>query len=253
MNQLFATLKQGIRKRYNRNFGPYRDVVVVSYPKSGRTWLRVMLNDLNIVPTYSHDGTQHGLATPHHQLSTDKSPFQNNRVVFMVRDPRDTVVSAYFQVTKRHQTFDGSLSDFIRDERFGIEKILRFHQIWHENRSVPNDFTVVRYEDLHEAPLKTMRSLMDFLGRKNATDQKLQGVIDFYQFNNMQKLEREGYFKKTFKGVLAPKDANDPNTYKTRKGKVGGYRENMSGEDAAFCREIMQNRPNPFYPIPASY
>ena len=247
MIQPLETLKQGIKKRYNKYLGPYRDVVVISYPKSGRTWLRVMLNDLNIIPTYEHDGSQNGLGLSWQELSEDKSRYQQNRIVFMVRDPRDTVVSAYFQMTKRHQDYDGSLSEFIRDDRYGIRKILRFHEIWYKNRDVPADFMVVKYEDLHSAPLDTMKALLDFLGRKRTDEQKLREIIGFYQFENMHKLEKQGYFKKSLKGVLSPKDVNDEDSYKTRKGKVGGYREYFSEEDLEYCHWVMQEFPNPFY------
>ena len=247
MLQLFETLKQGMRKRYNRKFGPYRDVVVISYPKSGRTWLRVMLNDLHIIPTYEHDGSQNPLNLPYWELPEDKSQYKTNRIVFMVRDPRDTVVSAYFQMTKRHESYNGSISDFIRDDRYGIKKILKFHDIWYKNRHVPEGFTLVKYEDLHGDPFKVMKNLLEFLQVKSIDQNKLHRIIQFYQFNNMHKLEKQGYFKKSFKGVLYPKDVNDEESFKTRKGKVGGFHEYFSDEDIEFCSQVMEEFPNPFY------
>jgi len=247
MLQLFATLKQGIKKRYNRKFGPYRDVVVISYPKSGRTWLRVMLNDLHIIPTYEHDGSQNPLNVPYWDLSEDKSYYSRNRIIFMVRDPRDTVVSAYFQMTKRHEDYKGTISDFIRDDRYGIKKILKFHEIWHKNRDVPAGFKLIRYEDMHEDPLTVMKDLLGFLRVKKLDENKLQRIIQFYQFNNMHNLEKQGYFKKSFKGVLYPKDVNDKESYKTRKGKVGGFFEYFSEDDLEYCNQVMKEFPNPFY------
>ncbi len=248
MLQLFATLKQGIRKRYNRQFGPYRDVIVISYPKSGRTWLRVMLNDLHIIPSYAHDGSQNALNIPYWDLPENKSHYSRNRIVIMVRDPRDTVVSSYFQMTKRHESFNGTISDFIRDERYGIKKILKFHEIWNKNRHVPAGFKLIKYEDMHEDPLAVMKDLLEFLRVKKLDEDKLQRIIQFYQFNNMHKLEKQGYFKKTFKGVLSPKDVNDKESYKTRKGRVGGFYEYFSEDDLEYCNQVMREFPNPFYP-----
>lgn len=247
MLQLFATLKYGIKKRYHRNFGPYRDAVVISYPKSGRTWLRVMLNDLNILPGYEHDGSQNDLNMSYWELPEDKAGYTNHRIIFLARDPRDTVVSSYFQMTKRHKEYNGSISEFIRDDRYGIKKILKFHSIWDQNRHIPVDFKLIKYEDLHAAPFSVMKELLGFLNVHDIDEEKIQNIIWFYRFDNMHKLEKQGYFKKTFKNILYPKDPNDRDTYKTRKGKVGGFKEYFTREDLEYCKQVMKEFPNPFY------
>lgn len=121
------------------------DVFIVSFPKSGRTWLRVMvgkvlsekfsrpftvelekLADENVpYIRMIHDGSN-AVAQP---LETDKRKYKNKGVVFLARDPRDTVVSYYFHLAKRDRRFSGDIADFIRDERFGIERIIDFMNI----------------------------------------------------------------------------------------------------------------------------
>ena len=51
--------------------------LMVSFPKSGRTWVRVMLDSVNCKLRYTHDGSDLPL-------------------LFLHRDPRDTAVSGFF-------------------------------------------------------------------------------------------------------------------------------------------------------------
>jgi hypothetical protein len=52
----------------------------------------------------------------------------------------------------------------------------------------------------------------------------------------MQGREREGAFVEANRR-LVPKDPGDPESFKVRKGVVGGYLEYLSAEDAAFLEE----------------
>ena len=248
MANLYNTLRRGVRKRYYKYFSPYRDIIVVSFPKSGRTWLRVMLDRMNIVLQYGHHGTAHHSRKHLKQLPGNTTDFKNNRVIFMVRDPRDTVVSGYFQATKRLKVFDGTLSEFIRDEHHGIKKILKFHSLWYNNRNVPKDFLSIRYEDMHEDTFRQMQKVLDFVEAKSISDKKLREIIDFARFENMQTLEKTGYFNKFYKGALNPKNITDRDSFKTRKGKVGGFKEYLSKEDLDYCNSVMKEMENPFYP-----
>jgi len=60
---------------------------VISFPKSGRTWLGVMLDDLRIRARYSHDSSDHRLRLPLSELRADKAQYAGATVLLMVRDP----------------------------------------------------------------------------------------------------------------------------------------------------------------------
>jgi hypothetical protein len=222
-------------------------VIVISYPKSGRTWLRVILEKLNIIIPYKHDETEIVKQLPVEELSRDKSQFSDNRIVFLVRDPRDTVVSAYYQAVKRQQMYKGSISDFIRDERFGIKKILTFHEIWNENKNIPKDFMLLRYEDMQTDINGQVKRILSFLKKTNFSENQVKEATDFGKFDNMHKLEQKGTFNKKYKGILNPTDTSDKTSYKTRKGKVGGFYEDLSEEDLDYCNSMMKSMKNPFY------
>ena len=145
---------------------------LISVPKSGRTWLRVILGKLLCdrlsVPyrqllriselseaeglrrvDFTHDGTQMFEGLPLTFLERDKSAYRNCDVLFLTRDLRDLLVSCHFQATERIHVFDGPISSFIRHPCFGAEKILTFYAIWHEARRVPRSFTTLTYEGMH--------------------------------------------------------------------------------------------------------
>src|SRR3954468_24189642 len=71
-------------------------LTVVSFPNSGRTWLRVMLDQLWIASEFKHNGSGHSRRLAFDALSPAGPRFTKRRVILLLRDPRDTVVSGYF-------------------------------------------------------------------------------------------------------------------------------------------------------------
>jgi hypothetical protein len=63
-----------------------------------------------------------------------------------------------------------------------------------------------------------------------------QEALEFSRFENMQKLEAAGAFDSN---ILHPGDVRDPESFKVRRGKVGGYREYLSAEDQQFAEDAM--------------
>jgi hypothetical protein len=61
-------------------------------------------------------------------------------------------------------------------------------------------------------------------------------ALDFSRFENMQKLEAAGAFDSK---ILRPGDVRDPESFKVRRGKVGGYREYLSAEDQAYAADAL--------------
>jgi hypothetical protein len=224
-----------------------KNICVISFPKSGRTWLRVMLDRLHIGLSYSHDETSHAERIACGNLSRNKDKYKNKKVIFLVRDPRDIVVSGFFQAVKRIGVFNGSLSDFIRDERHGIRKILLFHEIWFNNQQVPKDFHPVRYEEMHADCMAVMRRIMEFLQLRDISDDQLRESIQFAEFENMKKLERDGFFSERYGSILSPADINDEESFKVRKGRIGGYVDYLNEEDIAYCNRLMSDPGSPFY------
>ena len=184
----------------------------VSYPKSGRTWLRVMLLDLGINIRFTHLDTGADDNSWGRRLSDLDFPHtEDDKIIFLHRDPRDTVTSFFYEMTRRQRPNlrrtlkywvqkrlpPKDLSDFVRSERFGIEKVIMFNLRCAEN---------------------------------------LNGL--FIAYEAMREREASGYYRKSY---LRPRDRADANSYKVRRGKVGGWRDEMS-EDAQEYSNSMLTR-----------
>lgn len=214
--------------------------ILVSFPKSGRTWLRVMLDAAGLDIDCTHDFSGHRGQRHFSDMGGDKSAYKDRRVILLVRDPRDVVVSGYFQATKRLDVYSGSISDFIRDPKHGIEKIVIFNSEWLAASKVPRDFCLIQYEEMHARLAEVLERVIRFVD-PSLPIPNLDEIIETGRFENMREKESRGEFAKTYGGILKPGDISDPESFKCRKGKVGGHTEYLSADDIAYCDQVMHD------------
>ena len=242
---------------------------LVSYPKCGRTWLRLLvgkalcdhfhLPEARMIDTYNltagpgvlrthftHDYADIRLGYPYNQLPADKTGYALAKVIFLMRDVRDTLVSSYFQASKRVNRFHGPIADFVRDERYGIKKILTFYNLWYANQSLPRDFLLLRYEDLHHDPVTTLRRTLQFMEVADVDEALLTTAVAFASFDNMKQMESKGTFAD---GKMLPGQKKDQSSFKVRQGKIGGYVEHLSHADLAYIDGVVQQMGCPFAEI----
>jgi hypothetical protein len=129
-----------------------------------------------------------------------------------------------------------TVSDLLRHKGFGIRAIVGTINDWLNEFSGRDDFTIVRYESLRASPAEHFRSLLAALGETAPDMSIFQAALDFSQFDNMQKLEAAGAFESK---ILRPGNVGDPDSFKVRRGKVGGYREYLSVEDQTYAADAL--------------
>jgi len=217
---------------------------VISFPKSGRTWLRVMLDQLDLSMAYTHAGSEYTISCHFADLPSPRVTAGPGRQFFLFRDPRDTVISGYFQKTRRKKQsdFSGSIAEFIRDPKYGIEKIIRFNLSWLEFYLDAEHAThrAMSYEQLRASPAQSLSALYEYLaGRQPYPSGLIENVVDKASFSRMQAQERSGELGVKYGSILTPANASDPESMKVRKGKVGGFVDYMSEEDIAFSNAIL--------------
>jgi hypothetical protein len=234
-----SLLRARASRIYRRLAGRGRPAdVVVSFPKSGRNWLRVMLHELGVAPAFSHAGSEHVHRRTAEEIAPG-TPAPERRILFLHRDPIDTAVSGYHQATKRVGNFEGSISEFIRDPRHGLEKTILFNRMWIERlRDRPNSF-LLSYEELTRDPVRELTSAALFFGARPAPAE-IARVVEENRFERMQARERSGELSRIHGSVLAPKDPEDPDSFKVRRGRIGGYADELSEADVAWARETVR-------------
>lgn len=232
-----------------------RNAALISFPRAGRTWLLRMVGlaiahsvsrpdqdaeELRkLVLEASHDMTDKSRRVHKDDLCFRSSAWLGKDILFLTRDPRDQVVSAYIHATKhkRHRaTRDMTLSDYIRDPCYGVEKIVRFNNIWAENRNLLRSFSLVWYEDLKKDTCITFTDCMAFFGYPVSFNDDITYAVEKLQsVEQMQEYERTNFFGDYHR----PKNPEDYETYYSRRGIVGDYVNYMVDEDIAFCDKAM--------------
>jgi Sulfotransferase domain len=253
------------------------DIVVVSFGKSGRTWLRVMISRLYQVKHKLPQRALIGFDNLHYMNraipkiffthdnyikdytgnADSKADFYGHKVVLLARDPRDVAVSQFFQWQYRMKPNkkilnkypgDGdevSMFDFVMDPDAGLPKIIDFMNLWAGECSRMKGFFLLRYEDLRTSAEETLRALLEFMGTPG-TGAEIREAIEFSSYENMKKMEQ----KKTFwlsGGRMVPKDRDNPNTYKVRRAKVGGYRDYFDDDQVARIEALVNATLAPYY------
>jgi hypothetical protein len=243
------------------------DIIILSIPKSGRTWLRAFLcayfcrrfnleftlrpgrYDLPGFPrvVFSHDRFEHRTKGDRWDRVRGKylvprRELKRAKIILLTRDPRDCFVSLYLQLTRRDPNAPLELrkktgSEMLRDERFGIDAIVRTMNDWLNEFSKRDNFTLIRYEALRASPTEHFRDLLSVLGESQPDATIFRDALEFSRFENMQKLEAAGAFDSN---ILHPGDVRDLESFKVRRGKVGGYREYLSAGDQEFAAGAMR-------------
>ena len=185
------------------------DTFLVSYPKSGNTWLRFLVGNLFDPSTpvdfldierrapdiyVNSDRTLRRLPDPRFLKSHEYFDPRYGRVLYVVRDPRDVVVS-YYRYQVKVDDFGETYSGTRYLQAFLDGKLDQFGS-WQTNvgswvgaRSCDDSFCLLRYEDMSASPMRIARELCDFL-RLLRSDDEIRTALARSDRERMQELER---------------------------------------------------------------
>jgi hypothetical protein len=257
-------------------------LLIIGHPKSGNTWLKVMISRLyqlrydlpesRLINTdefarkipeiprlaatngyYSYEGEVGKLLS----AGAADNPLRHKPVLFLARHPIDIAVSWYHQFTKRQSREKQELInhfidhpidrhsvemwEFVRHSDIGLPFLIDYLNTWERNIAALPHGMLVKYEDLRSDPVPTLQAIMTHMGEE-FSEHEISAAVEWGSFDNLRNLESRGTFKQ---GGMRLRDASDASTFKVRRGKVGGYREDFRTEQVAELEALVRERISP--------
>jgi hypothetical protein len=226
------------------------DTFLVSFPKSGNTWARFLIANL-VRPNEKIDFSNVNRVIPGPEVTSNRDLMRLPRpriikshqyfdprykqVIYIVRDPRDVVVSQYHFQRKRKLVADEfPLSKFV--ERFLAGETC-FYGSWGEHvgswlatRHGQPGFLLLRYEDMVADTARELSKVATFLGISAKPD-VIRQAVERSSADTMRQLE-----KSQAQLFTSTKDTR-PDIPFVRAAKAGGWRSSLPEECALQIEE----------------
>ena len=224
---------------------------IVSFPKSGRTWLRYAAGLAGIEPEFTHAGhtsSVYDIGTPFKGIPKDMA---GEPVLFLHRNPLDTAVSYFMQIIHKdcipgHKTWiwmenNGAalppvnIDAFVLHRKYGLPLIMAYNRAWlHHLKTVPGS-VVLTYEQFKSDPVPTFTRFFEALGH---SDVDVKETIRQTTFEKMRALQSSG------EGDVwrVRQRKTDEESAKVRKGKVRGYVDYLQPHTIRVCKRLAAKR-----------
>ncbi|MGD1941299.1 MAG: sulfotransferase domain-containing protein [Leptolyngbyaceae cyanobacterium] len=236
------------------------DYLLISQTNCGRTWLRILLGrvmqvtynveKVNLHYLYSFSELNPNLPSIKaiHEKYGQFGSYETKKIILLVRDPRDALVSRYHQHKHEYSSYQ-DINDFILNSPEFLSYIEDYN-LWRQNKHELADLLIVRYEDMRANTQYELTRVLRFL-EIEAAPEIIAAAVEYASFKNMRSIEMKGS-SEVKAGVLRTSaiqsgTLSDQNSLKVRKGKVGGYKEELSAEAVTFMDDLVRGQLNSSY------
>lgn len=217
------------------------DSFIVSFPRSGNTWMRFLLayllvdeskvtfpDGLDDVIIDIYQRSNNDIASNPYDFRIFKShtsfrtKYSKNKVVYLVRDPRDVVLSCFNYSCKRWRQSPPNFEEFFKAF---LHNGLQDYGTWGENagswlggcRHSPN-FLPIRFEDMLANPRNEFEKVLRFLNLE-PEEEAISNALRLSSFSKLKaKEKREGN----------PQKSADADASFFRQGKSSGWTQHLS-------------------------
>jgi Sulfotransferase domain len=188
------------------------DTFVVSYPESGNNWSRFLIANLlqsdppltlldmeRLIPSVNNQTRGFFKRMPRPRVIGDHGSFnpQYKNVIYIVRDPRDVVISNYssFVLKSKRGMVDDSypitkyVNEFVGGARPGVGSWGENVASWLATRGNSPRFLLLRYEDLVSETARELGKVASFLGMQVSADRQAEAV-NRSSADNLRKLKK---------------------------------------------------------------
>lgn len=255
-----------VRYQFSRS----NDVYLSTLPSSGTHWLRFLIAkglveayDLDyeftdirpesVVPTYRdktarfafNDNTE--IPRVQHTHKPYSVLLRGGRVIVLVRDLRDTMVSSYDTYSERKDS-SISFSEFLRadgvDEKRHrtLERRVEFLNQWHRNWNNVDDHLCVKYEVLKSNTRDVTRDILEFVGLDNVSDTLVARVTEFCDIDHMRYIEEHGEANPDILGSPDKRVEPAGDGAKINEGTTHRYRDYFDQSDERYFKGLVDER-----------
>lgn len=202
----------------------HSDYIILSYPKSGRTWIRNLLGDymhnvygvantkkLNnsdynrVIDRVAKNCPLISLTHDWHSVVGEVNYkdfskifynqdnfifsefYKKNKILILLRDPIDCAVSYYWMLHKAIGKYPGSIEEWFDSNTFGIDNLIKFFDNMIELKNNTNSL-VIHYQNLYEQ--NEWIKILEFF--EMPVDKKLlDKLLEKYSFKNLKQQEMQ--------------------------------------------------------------
>lgn len=181
-------------------------VFIVSYPRSGNTWTRMLICNL-LYPEEEIDFDKKEIMIPGFSLKksllirklekpriiTSHQNYQRDwpRIIYILRDPRDVMVSLYHYMIRGNKIKNKDFNAFVRNYLIWPgENTWQFHvKSWLlDNQIDSKNFLILRYEKMNDDPDEQVEKIARFL-KLDRTKQQISNAVEKSSFKQLRYLE----------------------------------------------------------------
>jgi Sulfotransferase domain len=254
-----------------------KNTYILSYPKCGRTWAATVMMHyvgktkgvldeaqdfalnpnrarpdlfrLNRAAVFTHDISTRQRTSEQLAAEFSLEKYMGNPLVFLVRDPRDVLVSFYYHNLKRiHKTglpSGTTMDEFVRMPKYGLERLITYYNLSAKNAKIQDNIRFFRYEDLRGGGaynLESWREMFEFIFQTPIDLGALQWSLEINSFDKMKKREHQLEQNKN-----TDFEEKSDDLRRVRRGKIGGYKSEMQNETLHYVNDYIEEHLDDFF------